>query len=147
MLPLESHFLRRRRLCRFIFFGFGASKPIFRLVTNHFLRRRRLCRFIFLGFGASKIICCSSSARKTFSVVEGPFEVRHFSVSPDSALGIGGKATRYAFSPLTPLCGFGSRYTLCRTHLPWRQTLFLLAFDALSSSSTKQKMRCYCGNG
>ena len=49
--------VRRRRLRRFIFLGFGASKIIFWGFTNHLLRRRQLCRFIFLGFGASKIIC------------------------------------------------------------------------------------------
>ena len=50
-------------------------------------------QFHFFGFGASKIIFGSSSARKTFSIVEGPFEVQRFSELPYSVLGISGVPT------------------------------------------------------
>ena len=117
------------------------------LMKNHLLRRRRLCKFILLGFGASKIILCSSSARKTFSVVDGPFVVRHFSVSPDSALGISEVAPLYAISLLTPLCAIELRFALCRTHLPWRPTSCPRASDVWLPPTTAQKTHCTCGNG
>ena len=116
-------------------------------IKNICLRRRRLCRFICLGFGASTIIFCSSSARKAFSVVEGPFAVRHFSVSPDSALGISGVPSPFGALLLTPLCGCELRYAHCRTHAPWRPTSCPRASDVSSTTTIKQKTHCSYGNG